>query len=82
MPDSGIDLYHTSFGNKEGLCKFRDWRTGRCRSNMNDHIIIQSYNASQVVVWYSAILTIRSSLRTAMGENPILPIQVPEIRSG
>ena len=43
-------------------------------------MIISSSRAtmpSQVVVWYSAILTIRSSLRTAMGENPILPIQVP-----
>ena len=36
----------------------------------------------QVVVGYSAALTMSSSLSTAIGEKPMDPIQVPEIRSG
>ena len=48
-------------------------------------IIMSSSSAtipSQVVVCYSAALMMRSSLCTAIGENPMDPIQLPEIRSG
>ena len=67
MPDCSVDLYHGTFWYEECFCELWDRGSGGCRGYVDDHIVVQRYDTFP---------------GGSMGENAMLPMAVPEMRSG
>ena len=76
MPDCSVDLYHGTFWYEECFCELWDRGSGGCRGYVDDHIVVQRYDT------FPGGCVILCTFYDPIGENAMLPMAVPEMRSG